>query len=123
MKIDWDSQIWSNKILANEFVRYFLLLVVVFILGIVLSPIKPSVITFLTNIWIKGIIIFLSLAILIYDIDHELTYKNIVIILLVTIVFTICFYFFILRTEDNIEKDEIQKLKRRLQHQEIIEIR
>ena len=123
MKINWDSQIWSNKILANEFVRYFLLLVIVFILGIVITPIKPSVFTFLANIWIKGIIIFISLAILIYDIDHELTYKNIAIIFVVTIVFTICCYFFILHKEEAHEEDEVQKLKRRLQHPEIRALR
>jgi hypothetical protein len=98
--------------LYNEFIRYFLLLILVFILGNVISKIKPCISTFFSYIWVKGILIFFSLIILIYDIDREINYKNILIIFIVTILFTIMCYYLVLSSEKDIEESKIKKLKK-----------
>lgn len=112
---------WLNTVLYNEYIRYFLLLIAVFILGYIMYPVKPWLYNSTSSVGVKFILIFFGIIIWVYDIDRELTYKNLIILFITCIIFTVLCELFLLNNINTHEKEEMEKLKKQLQKPEMIE--
>jgi hypothetical protein len=118
--MNWDSKAWFSPFFTFGPSRYLIIIIALFIITNLLNQIKPNVSEFLSIFWVRWIFLFLALLVLINDINTNLTYRNSLIALISSLLFTLFAYFFLYDSYKLVfTQDELKHIKEYLQNPEI----
>jgi len=118
--MNWDSKAWFSPFFTFGPSRYLIIIIALFIITNLLNQIKPNVSEFLSIFWVRWIFLFLAILVLINDINTNLTYRNTLIALISSLLFTLFAYYFLYDSYKLVfTQDELKHIKEYLKHPEI----
>jgi hypothetical protein len=118
-----DKTAWFSPMFTFGPSRYLIIIIALFIITNLFNHVRPTVSEFLTIFWVRWIFLFLAILVIISDMNHGLTYRESVIALVSSLLFTIFAYYFLYDSYKMVfTQTQIDDIKLYLQHPDIQEL-
>ena len=118
--MNWDNIVWFSPVFTFGPSRYLIIIIALFIVTNLFNQVKPGVSEFLTLFWVRWLFLFLAVLVIISDISKNLTYRNCLIALISSLIFTVFAYYFLYDSYKMVfSQARLNDIKAYLQHPEI----